>query len=299
MKQAKTDTLDLYCKRFIDFIRIEKGLSHNTCLSYRADITLFMKFLREQRVYAWDKVSAKQIVAFITMRREAGCVSRTVSRELIALRVLFRFLADELVIKADPATRVESPKLWQLLPDVLSEEEVTMLLNAPDTTTLIGCRDKAMLELLYASGLRASEMVRLRVLNINMESGFLNCIGKGNKERIVPVGSHALKAIEEYLVRRADFVRNEFLFISRLGRPMSRVNFWKRVQYYVKAAGIRRKMYPHLIRHSFATHLLSHGADLRVVQEMLGHADISTTQIYTHVDHQRLKSIHNRFHPRS
>ncbi|NLF38949.1 tyrosine recombinase, partial [bacterium] len=202
-------------------------------------------------------------------------------------------------VKTDVSSRVESPKLWKLLPGVLSEEDVDKLLQAPDAATKLGCRDKAMLELLYATGLRVSELVNLRIRDVNLETGFLRCTGKGSKERIVPVGGHARTAIGQYLDARGPHAGADFLFITGRRKPMSRINFWKRLRRYARAAGISQDVYSHLLRHSFATHLLSRGADLRIVQEMLGHADISTTQIYTHVDHQRLKAIHKSFHPRA
>jgi len=225
--------------------------------------------------------------------------SSTISRELISIKVFFRFLSAENIINYDMSSRVESPKLWKLLPEVLTEYDVEKLLNAPDTNSLIGLRDKAMLELLYATGLRASELVSLKIRNLNNETGFVRCFGKGDKERIVPVGSIAIKAIKKYIETRGEITGNDYLFITNRKTKMTRINFYERVQLYAQKISINKKIYPHLLRHSFATHLLSHGADLRVVQEMLGHSDISTTQIYTHVDHQRLKNIHKQFHPRS
>jgi integrase/recombinase XerD len=299
MATAYPDMLTLYCRRFIDYIGLEKGLAENTRLAYQNDIKLFIRYLTSRNVTRWESVTAGMIVDFLQQRREKGNVSSTVIRELIAVRMLFRFLVDEHVISSDPATRVESPKLWKLLPGVLSEEEMRLLLDAPDVSCKTGLRDKAMLELLYASGLRASEIVNLKIHEVDLNAGFLRCTGKGGKERIVPVGSHAIAAIDTYLDSRTDFAGSEYLFVSNRGKPMSRVNFWKRIQHYARAAGLAKRAYPHLVRHSFATHLLSHGADLRVVQEMLGHTDISTTQIYTHVDHQQLKSVHSRFHPRA
>jgi len=285
-------------KQFLNYIRLEKGLAENSCLAYKNDLNLFTIFIQKLNINKWENVKSENIVEFLKERRNKNMESSTVSRELISLRVFFRFLASENLIKADICTKVESPKLWKLLPDVLSEENVKALINAPQQNSVIGIRDKAMLELLYATGLRVSELVNLKIQNINLETKFLRCFGKGGKERIVPIGSYAVKTINNYLKTRNKKDPKNFLFITSRKTKMTRENFWKRINYYAKVAAIPQKIYPHLLRHSFATHLLSHGADLRVVQEMLGHADISTTQIYTHVDHQRLKNVHKLFHPR-
>ena len=285
-------------KKFIDFLRIEKGLAENSCLAYTNDLNLFSNFLAENNVSSWNHVEPDHIIDFLQNRISKNRASSTISRELISIKVFFRFLAAENIIDSDVSSRVESPKLWKLLPDVLNESDVGKLLNAPDDS-LVGLRDKAMLELLYATGLRVSELVSLKVRNIDNETGFVRCFGKGGKERIVPVGSIAIKAIKEYLKTRGEITGNDYLFITNRKTKMTRINFYERIQLYAKKACINKKIYPHLLRHSFATHLLSHGADLRVVQEMLGHSDISTTQIYTHVDHQRLKNIHKQFHPRA
>jgi len=286
-------------KKFIDFLRIEKGLAENSCLAYANDLNLFSKFLAAGKINSWNKVKPDHIIDFLQTRLEKNRASSTISRELISIKVFFRFLTAENIIGLDVSNRVESPKLWKLLPDVLNEYDVEKLLDAPNTKNIVGLRDKAMLELLYATGLRASELVSLKIRNLNNETGFVRCFGKGGKERIVPVGSVAIKAIKKYLETRDEIGGNDYLFITNRKTKMTRINFYERVQLYAKKACINKKIYPHLLRHSFATHLLSHGADLRVVQEMLGHSDISTTQIYTHVDHQRLKNIHKQFHPRA
>jgi len=288
-----------YIKTFINFLRIEKGLAENSCLAYTNDLQLFEKFLSVKNIFSWNKVEPNDIIDFLQSRLEINRASSTISRELISIKVFFRFLSAENIIKFDVSSRVESPKLWKLLPDVLTEYDVEKLLKAPETNTITGLRDKAMLELLYATGLRVSELVSLKINNLNDETGFIRCFGKGGKERIVPVGSIARKAIKKYLKKRDETTGNDYLFLSNRKTKMTRINFYDRIQLYSKISGINKKIYPHLLRHSFATHLLSHGADLRVVQEMLGHSDISTTQIYTHIDHQRLKNIHKQFHPRA
>ncbi|MCX7002984.1 MAG: site-specific tyrosine recombinase XerD [bacterium] len=286
-------------RHFLDALRTEKGLAHNTCLAYGNDAGQFAAMLQQRGLCAWPAVTPDHILDFLEQRRAAKCAASTIFRELIALRMLFRFLHAQGLVPADASERLEAPKLWKLLPDVLAEEDVERLLAAPKVTTRLGRRDKAMLELLYASGLRVSELVGLRAQDVDLESGFLRCTGKGSKERLVPVGSHARAAIQAYLAQRAAGAGSAPLFVSNRGRAMSRINFWKRIRGYGKACGIVKALYPHILRHSFATHLLTHGADLRVVQELLGHADISTTQIYTHVDDQRLRAVHNRFHPRA
>jgi len=289
----------LSVRHFLDALRTEKGLAHNTCLAYGNDVGQFAALLQQRGLGAWPAVTPDHILDFLEQRRTAQCAVSTIFRELIALRMLFRFLHAHGLVPADVSERLEAPKLWKLLPDVLAEEDVERLLAAPDVTTGLGRRDKAMLELLYASGLRVSELVTLRAQDVDLEAGFLRCTGKGNKERLVPVGSHARAAIQAYLAQRAGGAGGAPLFVSNRGRAMSRINFWKRIRMYGKACGIAKAIYPHILRHSFATHLLTHGADLRVVQELLGHADISTTQIYTHVDDQRLRAVHSRFHPRA
>jgi integrase/recombinase XerD len=284
--------------QFLDYLRVEKGLSAHTCSAYGSDLALLATFLDARGVGRWDAVDVPDLLAFFEDRRAAERAVSTVFRELMALRVFYRYLVAEGDVARDVSARIESPKLWRLLPDVLSEDEVEQLLAAPDTTTQVGLRDKAMLELLYATGLRVSELVNLRVRDLNFDTGFVRCFGKGRKERIVPVGASARAAVQVYLDRRGSPVAAAPLFVTSRQTPMTRVNFWLRVRLYAKRAGIRTRIYPHMLRHSFATHLLTHGADLRVVQEMLGHADISTTQIYTHVDHQRLRTVHREFHPR-
>lgn len=287
-----------FISSFIRFLRVERGLAPATCNAYETDLSIFSAFCTTHALTDWNAVTPHDIVRFIHSRYTEGCKTTTLLRSLVAIRMFYRYMVAEGNLASDITERVESPKLWHVLPDVLSEDAVARLLSAPDTTTTIGSRDKAMLELLYATGLRVSELVSLKVGDVNIEDHFLRCTGKGRKDRIVPVGSYACKAIREYLSQRQEYTMESSLFITRLGKQMSRINFWKRIQYYAKAAGLPHKVYPHVLRHSFATHLLSHGADLRVVQEMLGHADISTTQIYTHVDDRRLRNAHKEFHPR-
>jgi integrase/recombinase XerD len=228
--------------------------------------------------------------------------ANSISRSLVAIKTFHRFLTRERHIKEDVTNVLDSPRLWKNLPETLSVSEVEEIIKTPNTRNWLGLRDKAILELMYATGLRVSEIVNLNIDSINMDVGFLRCIGKGNKERIVPIGEQARKALVRYLSRARVKIKNaqssNTLFLSRLGKGISRQSFWKMIKKYTRIAGIKKDITPHTLRHSFATHLLERGADLRVVQEMLGHSDISTTQIYTHINKERLKSIHHQFHPR-
>lgn len=291
--------MDAALRQFILHLRVERGLARNTCLAYERDLRLFATFLTAHGVTAWEHVTPAHVTDFMAARHAARCSVNTVLRELIAIRVFFRYLTQERLVREDVSARVEAPKVWRLLPHILSEEEVERLLAAPDPHTWRGARDKAMLELLYATGLRVSELVNLRWCDVDLNAGFLRCVGKGGKERLVPVGAPACAALRAYLALRGPGAPHDPLFLTARRTAMTRVNFWKRISHYATQAGIDKSVYPHILRHSFATHLLTHGADLRIVQEMLGHADISTTQRYTHVDHHRLRLIHHQYHPRA
>ncbi len=231
-----------------------------------------------------------------------GLASHSLSRALVAIRMFFRFLTQEGYLRRDVTEVMESPRLWAILPQVLSVAEVESLLARPEVRKPLGLRDRAVLELLYASGLRAEELTRIKASDLNLDSAYVRCLGKGSKERIVPFGKKAAQALSLYIERaRPLFVKGldpGYLFLSRRGKPFTRQWLWRLVKRYVREAGIAKEVGPHTLRHSFATHLLSRGADLRVVQEMLGHANITTTQVYTHVDRERLKEVHRRFHPR-
>jgi integrase/recombinase XerD len=234
--------------------------------------------------------------------KDAGLSSNSISRALVAIKVFFRFLTREKLVPADVTSVIDSPRLIRPLPEVLSLSEVEAIMEAPQVKTRQGLRDKAALEVLYATGLRVSELCGLMISNTNLEIGFIKCSGKGGKERIVPIGRTATEWVTKYMERvRPKLARSNSpgnLFLSRLGKPLSRQSFWKMIKTYTSLAGIKREITPHTLRHSFATHLLEHGADLRSVQEMLGHANISTTQLYTHINRERLKSIHTKYHPR-
>lgn len=289
-------------EEFLGYLSVERGLSENTLASYKSDLAKFFKYLRSRHIMAIQKVSRQTITSFMLSEKDKGLSANSVSRELACLKTFFKFLIREGKIKEDVTSVIESPKLWKRLPSTLNLDEVETLLKTPNVRDLIGARDKASLELMYATGMRVSELIKLKMNDLNMDVGFVKCFGKGDKERIVPFGRKAKESIVRYLDRsRTALLKKKvsnFLFLTRLGKPMSRQAFWKTIKKYARLTGIKKEITPHSLRHSFATHILERGADLRVVQEMLGHSDISTTQIYTHVSKDRLKSIHHKFHPR-
>ena len=287
---------------FLDFARVEKGLAANSIESYRRDLTEFSVFLRRigKSPVAVDR---NDIRAFLKVLYDRDLGARSVARHLVSLRNLFRFLVREGRLTGDPTAEVEAPKLDQSLPKYLTVDEVDQLLAQPDVSTPLGLRDKAMLELLYATGMRVSELIHVAAADFDMEMGIVRCLGKGNKERLIPVGKSALRAVEAYLVAGRAVLAGKrespWLFLNRRGAALSRVGFWKILGAYGRRAGLATGLSPHLVRHSFATHLLERGADLRSIQLMLGHSDISTTQIYTHVLKERLKEIYQSHHPRA
>jgi integrase/recombinase XerD len=290
-----------YLPIFLDYLAVEKGLAKNSLSAYSVDLRHFGHWLNDARI-AIDEVERVHIVKYFQSLRAAGISARSVARALAAIRGLFRFLVAERHLKNDPTENLENPKLWSTLPKSMQAEEVEALLAAPDRSTSEGLRDAAMLELLYATGLRVSELIKVRIDDVVMDAGFLRTIGKGSKERIVPFGDTARDAILAFIEKgRGDFDKfaDPHLFLTRRGRPMSRQSFWMKIVKYARDAGIRAHISPHVLRHSFATHLLENGADLRSVQMMLGHADISTTQIYTHVSRARLQRMYESFHPRA
>jgi integrase/recombinase XerD len=290
---------------FLTHVKVEKGLSANTVSAYRRDLVKFKSFA-EKRKLALETVSRDDLVDFLAGLYRQKLESRTVARQLVTLRNFFRFAQIQESIARDPTINLESPKIRRSLPGYLRLEEVERLLDQPDSKTILGQRDRAMLEVLYSTGLRVSELVGLRVSDLDGKTGCVRCIGKGDKERLVPVGRKALGLVDKYLrearpelLRRGKTGNSPTLFVNRRGAPLSRVGVWKILSAYGRRAGLRRALTPHMLRHSFATHLLERGADLRSVQLMLGHADISTTQIYTHVVEERLRQIYKAHHPRA
>jgi integrase/recombinase XerD len=289
-------------KLFLDFARVEKGLAANSIQSYRRDLMEFSGFLhRLGKTPA--TVGREEIRAFLKVLYDRNLGARSVARHLVSVRNLFRFLVREGHMANDPTAEIAAPRLDQSLPKYLSAGEVDLLLAQPDLSTRLGLRDKAMLELLYATGMRVSELVHVRAGDFESELGIVRCLGKGNKERLIPVGKSALRAVEAYLLHgRAALAgkrQSPWLFLNRRGGALSRVGFWKILGAYGRRAGLAAGLTPHLVRHSFATHLLERGADLRSIQLMLGHSDISTTQIYTHVLKERLKQVYQSHHPRA
>ena len=287
---------------FLNFVRVEKGLAPLTAEAYARDLQKWSGFLEKRKV-ALEEAARADVQAFLLSLAKKKLDAKSVARNLVAIRQLYKFLLQEGRIEKDPASHVESPKTWRRVPQFLSVEEVDRLLAAPDPATPGGVRDRAMLELLYATGLRVSELVGLTENQLDLRMGVLRAFGKGSKERMVPIGEEAVERLREWLEGPREELaalgrHRGFVFLSRFGRRMSRVMFGKILDKYAKRAGIGRKISPHKLRHSFATHLLERGADLRAVQAMLGHADISTTQIYTHVNRARLKAIHAKHHPR-
>jgi integrase/recombinase XerD len=290
---------------FLTHAKVEKGLSANTVEAYQRDLVKFDGFAKKRKL-TLETVNRDDLVDFLAGLYRNRLESRTVARQLVTLRNFFRFAQGQELIAADPTINLESPKIRKSLPGYLRLEEVERLLSQPDEQTALGLRDRAMLEVLYSTGLRVSELVNLRVSDLDAKSGCVRCIGKGDKERIVPVGRKALGMVEKYvrgsrstLIREAKKGPSPMLFVNRRGAPLSRVGVWKILSTYGRKAGLRVSLTPHMLRHSFATHLLEHGADLRSVQLMLGHADISTTQIYTHVVEERLKQVYKAHHPRA
>ncbi len=288
---------------FLDYVSIEKGLSKNTLMAYERDLKRYLAFLSKRKLPSLEGVTRKEIMDFLLKERQRGLAAISVSREQVAIRMLHRFLTQEGRLKEDVTEALESPKVWRRLPECLSVREVEEILKAPNLRKPQGIRDQALLELLYATGIRAGEAAKLNVGHLSFEQGYLRVLGKGDKERLVPAGKTARESTLRYLKRvRPQWVKGraeDALFVTRLGRRMSRVSVWAILKKYAKETRLKKKIYPHILRHSFATHLLENGADLRVVQELLGHSDISTTQVYTHVERSRLKSIHQKFHPRA
>ena len=290
-------------EQFIFFMDVERGVSPNTIDSYKRDLEKFFRYLKKiNKSNKLASVSRDDITDFLMYLKDSELCTTSIARNLAALKTFWKFMVAEQVLTENVAAIVDTPRIWKTVPDVLNRNEVEMLLEAPSRKTKQGLRDKAILELMYAAGLRVSEVSDLKKTNINIDADFVKCRGKGGKERIIPIGKESHKAIEIYLKRaRSKMSKNcedEHLFLSRLGKKISRQSLWKMIKKYSIQCGIRKHITPHTLRHSFATHLLEGGADLRGVQEMLGHADISTTQIYTHINKEKLKGTHEKYHPR-
>lgn len=295
--------MESYLNEFINYLAVERGLAKNTLESYGRDLRQYYSYLNNDRIDAINQVSRATILAYLEQLQSKGRAVSTISRNLAAIKSYYQFLVRERYLDKDPAANLESPKLEKKLPKILTISEVEELLKQPNSFLPTGMRDKAMLELLYATGIRVSELISLNVSDVNLEMGYIKCYGKGSKERIVPLGSIAAKCVQEYITRgRGKLVRTydePALFVNHHGNRLTRQGFWKIIKKYAQEATITKEITPHTLRHSFATHLLENGADLRSVQEMLGHADISTTQIYTQVTKNRLKEVYEKAHPRA
>jgi integrase/recombinase XerD len=290
--------------QFILYLATERGLSDNYQLSTRASLELFAKWaVDHKRAAVWEEVTPEVVGDFLGWRKKSGVAAATIKLHAVALRILFRFLLQRKILERDPTEFLGVPKIERYLPETLSAPEVAKLIAAAGGKTPLEIRDRAIVELLYASGLRVSELCGARLENLDLEKGFIRVIGKGNKQRLVPVGSGARQAMECYLgVGRPELVGKKTggeIFLSVRGRKLTNQRIWQLIGELAKRAGINKEVYPHMLRHSFATHLLQGGADLRIIQEMLGHADISTTQVYTHVDTRGLQKAHQAFHPRA
>jgi integrase/recombinase XerD len=292
---------------FLSYLRVERALAQNSILAYGRDLKRFSEFMRKRQKNKVEEVTREDVVDFLSNLYREKMDSRSVARYLVSLRGLYKFAMMEGFVNTDPTENLESPKTRNSLPTYLRVEEINKLLEAPNLSTPIGLRDRAMIEILYSTGLRVSELLNLRISDVDMRVGCVRCIGKGDKERLVPIGRKAIEAIEQYLAHgRPKFARpssppphSQVLLLTSVGRRLSRVGIWKIMHDYGMRLGLRGRLTPHKLRHSFATHLLERGADLRSVQLMLGHADISTTQIYTHVVEERLKEIYKAHHPRA
>ncbi len=293
--------LENQVREFLFYLSVERGLAKNSIDSYRRDLAKYLFFLSKQHFTDLKKVQTKDLTQFLVHERDGGSEASTIARALVAVKMFHRYLTREKILERDVTQPLDSPRLWKRLPVFLNHPEMDKILSGPNARTFVGCRDRAILELFYSTGLRVSELVNLRLDGLSFEGGFLRCTGKGNKERLIPVGSMAKEAILRYLERVKEIrakSSSPYVFLGRKKSPLTRMTAWNIIRRYSKQTRIFKKISPHTFRHSFATHLLEGGADLRVVQELLGHADISTTQIYTHVSQDRLKSVHHQFHPR-
>ncbi len=292
-----------FIDEFMNYLSVERGLARNTLLAYRRDLEKYIDHLSRKGVKTTDTVKREHVSDFMFDLKKHEMSATTICRNLAAVKMFHRFLVRENLAKEDPTTLVDTPKLWKRMPSVLTQAEIEKMISAASGKKPQEVRDQAIMEIFYASGLRVSELSDLKTTSINYDVGFVRAVGKGSKERIIPLGMKAREAIQKYLLKaRPKLLKaqtNDVLFLSRLGKKISRQSLWSVIKFYARKANIKKTIKPHTLRHTFATHLLEHGADLRSVQEMLGHADISTTQIYTHVDRERLKSVHKQFHPRS
>ena len=309
MKAQQKEKNQWLLANYLDYLRVEKGLAENTVVNYEYDLTDFLAYVKNHNI-SLQAVNRDLIMAYLLHIQEGKQVS-TIARKITAIKSFFRFLALEEILAQDVGQNLETPKLGKRYPHILTVEQMEKLLSLPDTVTAIGSRDKAMFEVLYATGMRISEMLNLTLNDVNMEMHFIRCFGKGGKERIVPIGKYALTSLEQYLNdARWELLSHKksgsrtardlgIVFVNAHGNPLSRQGFWKILKQYAASIGLEQDVTPHTFRHSVATHLLENGADLRVVQELLGHANIATTQLYTHLTQGRLRTVYDEAHPRA
>lgn len=289
---------------YIHYLKVERGLSENTIVSYRRDLSQYLAFLQANKIEAWDEIDRFFVMSFLKHLSTEQKSSATITRMISSLRKFHQFLRQERYTDQDPMQHIETPKKAQKLPKTLSLDEVVKLIETPNTVDKYGIRDRAILEVMYATGLRVTELISLRLDNLHLSLGLIQTVGKGDKERIIPLGDMAIKWIDIYMEKSRPLLANReqnepYLFLNHHGRGFSRQGIWKNLKRYVDQAGIKKEVTPHTLRHSFATHLLENGADLRVVQELLGHTDISTTQIYTHITKQRMADVYKDHFPRA
>jgi integrase/recombinase XerD len=295
--------MDELTQRYLDFLIIEKGLSENSLMSYSADLAQYITFLEKNNIKDLNDVDTAVIFAWLIDLAKKGLSAKSRARHLISIRGLYQFLTHEKKITKNPVKNVDIPKTGLALPKIMTVREVSDLLDAPDIRTPRGMRNSSMLEIMYGAGLRVSELILLQLQDVNLDANFVRVMGKGSKERIIPIGSHARSITQKWIKEGRPLLLNKistpYLFVARAGKPMTRQSFWKIIKKYARLANISRNITPHTLRHSFATHLLEGGADLRSVQTMLGHSDISTTQIYTHISRDYLIKMHQKYHPRN
>jgi integrase/recombinase XerD len=296
--------MDKQLHLFIQYLTLERDLSRNTLESYKRDLAQYVHFIQHQGIAAWRETGKAHIMAYLNELKKIGRASATLSRTMVSLRAFYQFLLKERQIDQDPSLNLETPKMEKKLPGILSIQDIEILLEAPLTSQANGSRDKAMLELLYATGIRVTELTSLNLDDVNLQMGYIRCVGKAGKERMIPIGSMSARCLEAYITgMRSKLLKQsealDALFIGHLGTRMTRQGFWKIIKRYAQETRILKPITPHTLRHSFAAHLLENGADLRTVQEMLGHADISTTQIYAQITKAKMKEVYNRTHPRA
>jgi len=299
----KQEEYETFLREFLLFLTIERNLAENTILAYERDLKQFIVFMKSEKIKKASNVTRMDILNFIASLSDLGLNMTSVSRKISAIRGFYKYLTNENLLKSNPTQNLKTPRKWHKIPKTMTFEQVEKLLEAPNEKTNIGYRDSVMLELIYATGMRVSELINLRISDMHLDVGYLVCFGKGSKERIIPINQVAIEKLEHYIgAVRKNLIKKKatnYLFLGTWGKRMSRVNFWKRIKKYSKLAGLKIEISPHTLRHSFATHLLEHDADLRTIQMLLGHANITTTQIYIHIAQKRLKEVYQKLHPRA